>query len=103
MREVDHAPSIAEAAIDLLKRDQIGADLADHLDRAARVAAHVGADALVDVVGADEQLGARIEPRAFCGLRSHGPNMMRRLAGRNCDDRRACSSARVSFPGAGSR
>ena len=55
--EVEKAGALAEALVGLLQGDHVGTDLADHRRGAFRVEALVAADAFVNVVGGDEQVG----------------------------------------------
>ena len=50
-RRIKKPASVAEAAIDLLKSDEVGAELADNLDDTIRAHKAVDAPAFVDVIG----------------------------------------------------
>ena len=57
--EVEKAGPLAELLVGLLQGDHIGTDLADHRRGAFRVEALVAADAFVNIVRGDEQVGPR--------------------------------------------
>ncbi len=56
---VERGDARAEAAIDLLQRNDIGADFGQHLEHARGAAAPVEADGLADVVGRDGLSGGK--------------------------------------------
>jgi hypothetical protein len=63
---IEQAALLAEPAVDLLERHEIGVDLADHVDDPVGPKGAVGPSAFVDVIGCDlhEHLAGRFIYRA---------------------------------------